>query len=174
MKLIALLTFLVCFSVAPAAAQGTDALLTGTVVDASGAHIPDAVVTALNINTGVLTTEKSNASGVYLFPVLPPGDYRIVSEKSGFKKQVLDRLTLRTGDHVEQNLRMEVGVVTETVTVSAASEDVNYLNSSQGGLLSSTRLQDLPVAARNVMDLVLTQPGVIGTNFNGARNDMLA
>ena len=174
MKSIAISTLFVCLCIAPtASAQGTDALLTGTVLDASGAHVPDASVTALNINTGVVTTEKSNASGVYLFPVLPPGDYRIVSEKAGFKRNILDRLTLRTGDHVEQNLTMEVGGVTETVTVEANSEAVNYLTSSQGGLLSSTRLQDLPVAGRNVMDLVLTQPGVIGTNFNGARNDML-
>jgi Carboxypeptidase regulatory-like domain/TonB dependent receptor len=156
-----------------AAAQGTDSLLTGAIVDSTGAHIPGAVVTALNINTGVSTTETSNASGVYLFPVLPPGDYRIVTEKAGFKKNVLDRLTLRTGDHVEQNLAMELGVVTETVQVEANSEAVNYLTSSQGGLLSAARIADLPVTGRNVMDLVLTQPGVVGTNFNGARNDML-
>jgi hypothetical protein len=156
-----------------AAAQGTDSLLTGTVLDATGAHVPDAAVTALNTNTGVAATEKSNASGVYLFAVLPPGDYRITTEKAGFKKFVLDKLTLRTGDHLVQNLSMEVGGVTETVEVQADAEAVSYLTSSQGGLLSSTRLEDLPVAARNVMDLVLTQPGVVGTNFNGARNDML-
>ena len=169
MKLVALL---VCF-LSLAFAQGTDALLTGNVLDSTGAHIPDAVVTALNINTGVSTSDKSNASGVYLFPVLPPGDYRITAEKSGFKKYLLDRLTLRTGDHVEQNLALEVGGMTETVQVEANTEAVNYLTSSQGGLLSSTRIQDLPVAGRNAMDLVLTQPGVVGTNFNGARNDML-
>jgi hypothetical protein len=169
MKIIALFMLLASL----AAAQGTDALLTGNVVDSTGAHIPDAVVTALNINTGVSTTEHSNASGVYLFPVLPPGEYRIVTEKAGFKKNVLDRLTLRTGDHVEQNLAMQLGVVTETVQVEANAEAVNYLTSSQGGLLSASRIEDLPVAGRNVMDLVLTQPGVVGTNFNGARNDML-
>jgi Carboxypeptidase regulatory-like domain/TonB dependent receptor len=172
MRLAAGFVCLVSF-VSLATAQGTDALLTGNVVDASGAHIPDAIVTALNINTGVATIEKSNASGVYLFPILPPGDYRIVAEKQGFKKYLLDRLTLRTGDHVEQNLALEIGGVTETVQVEANSEAINYLNSTQGGLLSSARITDLPVAGRNVMDLVLTQPGVIGTNFNGARNDML-
>ena len=153
--------------------QGNDAVLTGSVLDTSGAVVPQASVVALNINTGVATSQTSNSSGVYLFPVLPPGDYRITSEKAGFKKYVLDRLTLRAGDHVEQNLALQVGTATETVQVEANSEAVNYLNSSAGGLLSSTRLSDLPVAGRNAMDLVLTQPGVVGTNFNGARNDML-
>jgi len=169
MKLLA-----VCLlAVSLAGAQGTDALLTGTVLDASGAHVPTAKVTALNLNTGVAVTEASNSSGVYLFPVLPPGDYSITAEKAGFKRFALDKLTLRTGDHVEQNLTLEIGGLTETVQVEANSEAVNYLTSSTGGLLSTTRLMDLPVTGRNVMDLVLTQPGVVGTNFNGARNDML-
>ncbi len=156
-----------------AAAQGTDAVLTGSVLDSTGAVVPQASVMALNINTGVATRQTSNASGVYLFPALPPGDYTITAEKDGFKKYELARLTLRTGDHVEQNLPLQLGGSTETVQVVADSEAVNYLNSSQGGLLNNSRLQDLPVAGRNAMDLVLTQPGVVGTNFNGARNDML-
>jgi len=161
------------FVASTAFAQGTDALLTGNVLDSTGAHVPDARVTALNLHTGVSVSEISNSSGVYLFPVLPPGDYSIVAEKPGFKRFALDKLTLRTGDHVQQNLTLEVGGITETVQVEANSEAVNYLTSSQGGLLNTSRLEDLPVAGRNVMDLVLTQPGVVGTNFNGARNDML-
>jgi hypothetical protein len=153
--------------------QGTDAVLTGEVLDATASHVPDAAVTAVNINTGVSTSVKSNNAGVYLFPVLHPGDYRISAEKPGFKKFILDRLTLRTGDHVEQNLTLEVGVVSDSVQVTADSEAVNYLTSSQGGLLNSQRIGDLPVSARNAMDFVLTQPGVVGTNFNGARSDML-
>src|SRR5271154_1020587 len=72
-----------------AAAQGTDAVLTGSVLDSTGAVVPQAAVTALNINTGVATRETSNASGVYLFPALPPGDYNITAEKAGFKKYIL-------------------------------------------------------------------------------------
>ena len=155
------------------AAQGTDSVLTGSVLDSTGAAVPQSSVTAKNLNTGVATRETSNASGVFLFPALPPGDYTITAEKQGFKTFQLEKLTLRTGDHVEQNLKLEVGGSTETVQVEADSAAVNYLNSSQGGLLSSSRIADLPVAGRNAMDLVLTQPGVVGTNFNGARNDML-
>ena len=156
-----------------AAAQGTDAVLTGSVLDSTGAVVPQASVIALNINTGVATREASNASGVYLFPVLPPGDYTITAEKAGFKKYELERLTLRTGDHVQQNLALQLGGSTETVEVVANSDSVSTLTSSAGGELSKTRISDLPVASRNAMDLVLTQAGVVGANFNGARNDML-
>ncbi|HUI53924.1 MAG TPA: carboxypeptidase-like regulatory domain-containing protein, partial [Bryobacteraceae bacterium] len=169
MKLIAGLLLLASFVFA----QGTDAVLTGNVLDPSGAHVPEAVVTALNIDTGVATRQVSNAAGVYLFPVLPPGPYRITAEKTGFKNFVLDRLILRTGDHVEENLKLEVGTATETVQVEANSEAVNYLTSTQSGTLSNTRIMDLPVSGRNTMNFVGTQAGVVGTNFNGARNDML-
>ena len=86
---------------------------------------------------------------------------------------MLSGLTLRTGDHVQQNLHLEVGAATETVQVAATAEGVQYLTASQGGLVNSTRIADLPVSSSNAMYLVATQAGVVGTNFNGARNDML-
>lgn len=169
MKILAMVLLL-----APSAyAQGTDAALTGNVLDLSGARIPDAAVVAMNTGTGVATRELSNSVGVYLFPVLPPGTYRVTAEKTGFKKYVLDRLVLRTGDHVEQNLTLEVGTATETVQVEADAEAVNYLTSTQGGVISNTRIMDLPLSGQNTMNFVSTQPGVVGTNFNGARNDMI-
>ncbi len=159
-------------------AQGTDAAVTGNVLDASGAAIPAAAITALNQNTGVQTTVTSNASGVYLFVALPPGDYRLTATKDGFKELVLNQTTLRLGDHLEQNLILEVGATKDTVQVTANADSVNYLTSSQGGLLNSQRIQDLPVSGRNAMELVGTQPGMVttssGVNMNGSRTDMMA
>jgi hypothetical protein len=156
-----------------AAAQGTDAVVTGTVLDPAGAAMPDTSVTALNTETGVSKTVKSDSAGVYEFPTLPPGIYTLSADKTGFKKYVLGGLALRTGDHVQQNLKLEVGSTTESVQVTASSEGVQYLTASQGGLVGATRIEDLPVNSRNAMDFVATQAGVVGTNFNGARNDML-
>jgi hypothetical protein len=160
-----------------AGAQGTDAVVTGNVLDSTGAVIPAAAITAKNINTGVQTMVTSNASGVYLFAALPPGDYNITAEKEGFKQFVLTRTTLRTGDHLEQNLILEVGATKESVEVTANADSVNYLTSSQGGLLNSERIQDLPVSGRNAMELVATQAGLVstssGVNMNGARTDMM-
>jgi hypothetical protein len=159
-------------------AQGADAVVSGNVLDATGAAMPSAAITALNLNTGVKTMVTSNASGVYLFAALPPGDYRIDATKEGFKTLVLNQITLRTGDHLEQNLILEIGATKESVEVTANSDSVNYLTSSQGGLLNSQRIQELPVSGRNAMELVATQPGMVsttnGVNMNGARTDMMA
>jgi hypothetical protein len=156
-----------------ASAQGTDAVVTGTVLDQAGAAMPDTLVTALNTDTGVSKTVKSDSAGIYEFPTLPPGTYTISANQKGFKEYVLGGLTLRTGDHVQQNLKLEVGATTESVQVTATAEGVQYLTASQGGLVNATRIEDLPVNSRNAMDFVATQAGVVGANFNGARNDML-
>ena len=160
-----------------AAAQGTDALLTGNVLDSTGALVGDAKITALGIDTGVTKIVTSNSAGAYTFVSLLPGDYRITAEKPGFKKFVLDKLTLRVGDKVEENLRLEVGTLSESVEVTAATEGIEYLTPTLGGLINQEKINDLPVADRNVMNFVLTQGGLVsttnGVNMNGARTDML-
>jgi hypothetical protein len=162
----------------PAAwSQGTDAVVSGNILDATGAIVPAATITALNLNTGVKTVVTSNASGVYLYAALPPGDYRFTAEKEGFKRLDLNETTLRIGDHLQQNLTLQVGATKESVQVTANTDSVSYLSTSQGGLLNSQRIQDLPVSGRNVMELVGTQAGMVttssGVNMNGSRTDMM-
>jgi hypothetical protein len=159
------------------AAQGTDAALTGTILDSTGAIVPGATVTALNILTGVSTKIESNTAGAYTFVSLQPGSYRVTVEKTGFKKMIMNEQLLRTADRVTLNLTLEVGVVTESVQVEASQESVNTLTSTQGGNISSSRILDLPVASRNAMDFITTQAGIVstsyGVNMNGARTDMV-
>src|SRR5579862_234289 len=160
-----------------AAAQGTDALVTGNVLDASGAVVADARITALRIDTGVSKTAMSNSTGAYTFVSLLPGDYRITAEKAGFKKFVLEKLTLRVGDKVEENLQLEVGAATEAVEVTANAEGVQYLTPTLGSLINQQQIMDLPVSDRNAMQSVLSRGGLVstgnGVNVNGARTDML-
>lgn len=146
-----------------AAAQGTDALLTGVVLDSTGALVSDAKITAHGIVTGVSKTVTSNSAGAYTFVSLLPDDYTIMVEKAGFKKFVLNLLTLRVGDKVEQNLKIEVGAVIETIQVNADAEGVEYLTPTIGGLITEQRLDDLPVPDRNAMNFVLTQNGLVST-----------
>jgi len=163
--------------VLPAWPQSTDAVVSGNVLDPTGANIPSAVITAINVNTGVRTTVLSNASGVYLFAALPPGLYRFAAEKDGFKRLELESTTLRVSDHLQQNLTLQLGGATETVEVTANADSVNYLSTTHGGLLTSQRVQELPVSRRDAMELVGTQPGLVltasGANINGARTDFL-
>jgi hypothetical protein len=157
--------------------QSTDAIVSGNVLDPTGANIPNAVITALNLNTGVKTSVVSNASGVYIFAALPPGEYRFSAEKEGFKRLDLNQTTVRVGDRLQQNLPLQVGGTAETVEVASNTDSVNYLSTSPGGQLNSQRIQDLPVSGRNVMELVGTQPGLVlngsGANINGARTDFV-
>ncbi len=168
---------LLLFLCAAVFAQETNALVTGVVLDPSGAAVPGASVVATNIKTGVVTSQVSNTSGVYTFAALLPGEYRITAERAGFKKTSVETVTLRTSDKLELNLKLEVGTNTETVQVTAEAEGVNYLNPTLAGVVNSTRINDLPTVGRNVMDFVTTQPGLIstgnGVNVNGARTDML-
>ncbi len=151
-------------------AQGTDAILSGSVLDGTGAIVQDASVTALNVKTGVAVTTKSNNAGIYLFAALPPGDYRITAELTGFKKLVYNEIALRLGDRVTLSLTLEVGTTSDSVEVKADSETaINYVTTSVGGLISGQKILDLPVASRNAMDLVLTQAGLNGANFAGGR-----
>jgi Carboxypeptidase regulatory-like domain len=158
-------------------AQETNGLITGTVVDPSGASVPGATVVATNIKTGVASTQLSNSAGVYTFTVLPPGEYRVTADKSGFKKTVVDAVNLRTSDQLELNLKVEVGTNTETVNVTAEAEGVSYLTPTISGVVNTQRINDLPTVGRNVMDFITTQPGLIatgnGVNVNGGRTDLL-
>jgi hypothetical protein len=158
-------------------AQETNAVVTGNVLDATGSQVPDAVITATNVNTGVMASQKSNASGVYTFLTLQPGEYRFTAEKTGFRKLTVEHIMLRTGDRMTQNLSLQVGAISEEVQVTADAEAINYLNTTQSSLITTRRIGELPTFGRNVMDFVSTTPGLVttgsGVNVNGSRTDAL-
>jgi len=164
----AVLAVLVCAGAA--AAQSTDAVLSGTVTDPSGAVIAGAVVTARNVKTGVSNQTPANESGVYLFAALQPGVYRLTAEHSGFRKLILNDVALEIGARISVNMPLEVGAVAESVEISATAEtSLGYVSSSVGGVVTGQRVTDLPVAARNALNLVAIHAGLVGDNFNGNR-----
>jgi hypothetical protein len=152
-------------------AQSTNAALTGTVADTSQAVVPSAVVTAQNTLTGVTLTSTTNESGVYNFPSLQPGKYRVTAEKDGFKKLSYTDVALELSDRVTLNFTLEVGAITsEVVEVNAALDTRLAIgNNSVGGVISGQKVQELPLPNRDALGLVLTQSGINGSNFSGAR-----
>ncbi|MGH9658754.1 MAG: carboxypeptidase-like regulatory domain-containing protein, partial [Bryobacteraceae bacterium] len=117
--------------------QSTDATLTGTVTDPAGALLVNAAVTAHNARTGVATQTRTNGSGVYLFPALQPGLYRVRSEHPGFRAIVFNDVVLEVGARININIEMEVGAVVETVEVVATDETtLGFITSSVGGLVT--------------------------------------
>jgi hypothetical protein len=156
----------------PAAFAQTDASVSGTVSDPSGAHVVAATVTALNTATGVAVPVTTNEAGVYTLPPLPPGKYTFSAEHPGFRKSVISDVNLQTGTVITLNMALELGQTTESVEVQAQATEVNATSASVGNVVDSKRLEELPLNGRSSYDLLLTQPGVVqGTNFylNGAQ-----
>jgi len=150
-------------------AQSSNATLGGTVADASGALIPGVSVTATNTGTGIGTTVISNESGTYQFPPLQPGTYKVSAELSGFQPQTYNQVILGISQQVRLNFTLQVGAQAQAVEVSVAADTLLATTSaSVGVVLPEYKLRDLPLAGRDVTDLVQAMPGVVGTNISGA------
>src|SRR5437870_247068 len=114
--------FIILFIAMSAFAQTTNASLSGTVADAMGARVPNVQITAKNVQTGVVLTNTTNAAGLYDFPSLQPGTYQLTAELSGFKKYVLDDITVDVSARMTINIPLEVAAAQETVEVTAPQE----------------------------------------------------
>ncbi len=160
-----LLPVFLLFTTALCFAQ-TEANVSGTVSDPSGAHVVGAIVTARNASTGISTTVPTNEAGVYTMPSLPPGNYNFTAEHPGFRKAAINEVVLQTGTVLVLNMGLELGQTTETVEVQATATAVNATSASVGSVVEGKRLLDLPLTGRSAYNLLLTQPGVqLGTNW---------
>jgi hypothetical protein len=150
----------------------TEAAVSGTVTDPSGGHVANAAVTAANIATGVNTNTHTNEAGIYVFPALPAGTYRISAVHPGFRRSVLPDVELSVGSRLTANIGLDIGQTTETVDVTAPVSEVNASSASIGEVVGERKILDLPLVGRSAYDLMGTQPGVIITgsesvNING-------
>ena len=126
----------------PLFAQEFRAGVTGIVKDAQGAVIPGVPVEAQNLATNDISRTTTNEAGSYAFPVLPLGTYRITVSPSGFKKAIRDNLELRVGDKVQQDFTVELGAVTEQVTVTEEAELLQSLATDKGQVVGLENVRD--------------------------------
>jgi hypothetical protein len=141
-----------------------NAVLTGTVSDASGALIPGVEVTAKNINTGIADTRITNETGNFVFPSLQPGTYTLSAALSGFQTASYNNVILGQGGQVRLNFALQVAAAAQNVEVTIAADTVLATTSaSVGNVLPDRVVTDLPLSSRNVLDLVQTTPGVVTT-----------
>lgn len=166
--------FLLSVGVSLVHGQSVDAVLSGSVSDSTGAVVANVKLIATNVTTGVRHETSSNVQGVYVFPALQPGTYRVEAEHPGFRRYVLEGLALEVGARLQINVKLDVGAITESVEVRAESENLlGYATASVGGMLSGQKVLDLPLPARDALGLVLTQAGMVGDNFAGNRTAAL-
>ena len=152
--------------------QSTSGSITGTVVDNTGAIISDATVTVANEATSLTRTIKTNSSGVFVAPQLPPGRYDITVEKSGFKKLVKTEIILSALEQVNAgSFTLEIGQVSESVTVTADAGRIQIQSESgeRSGVVTGTQLTELAINGRNYHDFLKTLPGVITGNVNAGQ-----
>ncbi|MBI4910448.1 MAG: carboxypeptidase regulatory-like domain-containing protein [Acidobacteria bacterium] len=140
--------------------QDTRGTISGTVADSQGAMIAAASVTVTNTGTGTVTMLVTNTSGYYEAPLLLPGTYSVTAETTGFKKAVRSGVTLGHSDRLQVNFTMEVGGVTESVTVSGEPPILETNSVSTGRALTNREVMDLPVLGNNIVMLTRMAPGV--------------
>jgi hypothetical protein len=150
-------------------AQTTSASIYGSVTDSSSAAVPNASVHATNNRTGVPLSTISNEAGVYIFPSLQPGEYKITAELAGFSRAVVDHVQLDVSAKVSVDIRLEVGAVTESISVEASNTPLETVNASVTNVVNARRIEALPLSSRDAGALIALQAGVVGDNFNGAR-----
>ena len=149
--------------------QGFQGGLRGSVGDASGALLPGVEVVLTNEATSLSRTTVTNDSGEYSFAALEPGSYRLHASLAGFK--AIDQTAIRIGTQqfVTLDLKLEVGAVAETVSVTAEVPLIETSNASTGTVLDTLSLQTLPAPGRNAFMIGVTVPTVIpsgDTQFN--------
>ena len=140
-------------------AQVNNASVTGLVTDTAGAVVPNASVTLKNKATNVETTATTDSSGYYTFASVPLGAYTVTVERQGFKRVVLEEVKLEVGQKARVDAALEVGAVTETVTVTSATL-LTTQEATTGGVIENRMVEQLPLSGRNWDDLIGLVPGV--------------
>ncbi len=146
--------------------------LNGSVSDPSGASVAGATIMVTEKATGLQRTITSNASGLYQFLDLPPGDYRLEATARGFAKVVVANITLLVKLPSTVPLRLQVEAETTSVTVEGEAPLINRTDASLGNVVAGDQIDELPIAARNVVQLLSLQPGVayLGNELDASKD----
>ena len=140
------------FGTGQLSAQVGSATLTGTVLDPSGAPVADATVTLESLRTGAVTESLSSGAGLYRLAVLDTGAYRLVAEKDSFRAYRAEDIELVAGQEVTRNIRLELGLVSEEITVVGSFTEIERVASSgvRGSSYEPSEVASIPMVTNNV------------------------
>lgn len=131
----------------------------GTVLDNSGALVPDAAVSATNTQTGVSRTIKSNPQGIFVLPDLPIGSYSVQISREGFRTQQRTGIVLLTGQVIDAPFTLDTGEASQTVEVTTSSAQLQTANSAVETTIDAKQILELPLNGRNALQLTTLTPG---------------
>jgi Carboxypeptidase regulatory-like domain/TonB dependent receptor len=152
------------------AAQETRGSIRGVVTDASGALVPNASITVVNMGTNVGTTVTTSESGVYFVPNLPPGVYTVTVEQQGFQKAIRENVRVDVATSTVADAQLTVGEVSQSVTVTAQAEvPITTTSGDRGVIVGTKTLLELPTELskdnRRIESFAFLTPGVTGDTF---------
>jgi hypothetical protein len=159
--LIVCLALLVCCCAMTLRAQTETATVSGLITDSQGAIVPGAEVQLQSVARGVSSTTTTNEAGIYVFASVQPGSYQITIRKQGFKQVDLLGMIINVQDHVEQNFKLELGSVSESITVEGNSLNINTTDGSVSTVIDREFVGNIPLNGRSFQDLISLTPGVV-------------
>jgi hypothetical protein len=157
---VCILAVLVCLSAAPLAAQVTTAGIFGTVLDRSGAVIPDAAVTVTNTETNFTRTAKSEANGDYSFKALPLGPYKVEVSQQGFRTFQQSGIVLDVSTNARVEVILDIGAISDSVSVTSDAPAGECLRRPDRPHRAEPEIAQLPLVNRDVYSLLNLTPGV--------------
>ena len=151
-------------------AQSTSGDVTGTILDASGAAVPNATVTAENAGTGIKASATTNAAGQYRFTNLPVGSYNITATAAGFTSSSVKGLAVQLNQTLTQNITLQVGATSTSVEVTGAAAVIDTTTAQVQNTFETKAAADLPTASigLGVLNLSLLSAGVASSGGIGA------
>jgi hypothetical protein len=157
----------VCGYTATLPAQTTTAEAVGTVTDASGAVVPGATITLLNLDTRDKRTATSNNAGQFVFNLLTPNHYSLTATHKGFQTLTIPGFALSAGDNAREDVHLSVGTEAQVVQVQAQEPALQTDASVLTHIITDKATQDLPLNGRNYINLVQVSPGATEGPNNG-------
>lgn len=159
-KLAALLFVFLC-NVIPLGAQTASGVITGSVTDTSGAVVAGARVMLTHEETNQTRDQLANSEGIYEFRALPRGTYRLAVEMAGFRREEIRDVQLTVAQTLQLNVKLQVGQVSEAITVEASAAQVQASEASLAQVIDEKRVRELPLNGRNFMQLAFLASGIV-------------
>src|SRR5882724_11973216 len=144
---------------AVASAQSGDAEIAGMVQDPSSSPVASAKVSLTNQDSGVARSVLTDSDGRYRFSAIPPGRYSLKTEATGFRLENITDIVLNIGSHLDKDVTLSVGNVTEAITVSAEAPPIDTSKGDVSGVVTQQQIDTLPVNTRQYLNLALLMPG---------------
>ena len=160
MKLKILFALVLSFALRPLLAQEVDGSIRGQITDPSGGAIAEARLTVTEQATGLTRTTVTNGQGAYVAAALPAGVYDLEAEQPGFKKLRQNGLILPVGEQLQADLTLELGDISDEITITAERPLVQAESASAGLVIPNNYIVNLPLDGRNFLELALLAPGV--------------